>query len=521
MRVGLSDIAGRLTENSVPALKREGKILIQQLASKKEKNHRKQMIGSKLFRCIFILFIILLAGALHFQPVLAQTGTGPTATPVADDIPSQVPDEVEIEPTARDFEISNRLERILLATGWFINPDAKVQEGVVFLSGQAKSADHRKWAGDLARNTQDVVAVVNQMELTEPSLWDFQPAFLELRDIWRGFVRSLPLLGFSLLVLVITIVASRLVANATRKTLRKRLPNPLLNNVAGYTVGIVTSLLGLYIVLQIAGLTNVAMTVIGGTGLLGLVLGIAFRDITENFLASIFLSVQNPFRSGDLVEIAGVQGFVEALTTRVTILMTLEGNHVQIPNATVYKSNIYNFTSNPKRRADFTIGIGYDDSISKAQEVALKVLDDHPAVLSDPEPLALVDALGSATVNLRIYFWIDGNEHSWVKVKSAVIRLIKRAFQDVGISMPDEAREVIFPQGIPVQMAGMLSDEQTSSKDHSGPVPGSESRSSATKAEANLSSEAKTIQEQSKQSWTPGDGENLLQKDDSPVSKSK
>ncbi len=479
-------------------------------------NHQDRTTNVILGSLIFTLTLLL---ALVLNPsttVFAQTGTGPTSTPIANDLPSQVPNQVEIEPTARDFEIRNRLARIMVATGWFIDPQVKVQEGVVFLSGQANTSDQRKWAGDLARNTQDVVAVVNQMQLTETSLWDFRPALLELRNIWSGFIRSLPLLGFSILVIIITIVAARLIAKATRKVLRKRLPNLLLVNVAGYTVGILTALIGMFIVLQIAGLTNIAMTVIGGTGLLGIVLGIAFRDITENFLASIFLSVQNPFRTGDLVEIVGIQGFVKALTTRVTILLTLEGNHVQIPNATVYKSNIFNFTSNPKRRADFSVGIGYDDSISKAQEVALKVLEDHPAVLADPEPLALVDTLGSATVNMRIYFWIDGQEHSWFKVKSAIIRLTKRAFQDAGISMPDEAREVIFPQGIPVQVSRSSVEGRENATGKPSPGSAGESASASTKAEDNLSSEAKEIQDQSRDSWTPGDGENLLTKNDAP-----
>jgi small-conductance mechanosensitive channel len=64
----------------------------------------------------------------------------------------------------------------------------------------------------------------------------------------------------------------------------------------------------------------------------------------------------------------------------------------------------------------------------------------------------LVESLGAATVNLRIYVWLDGTEHSWLKVKSSVIRLIKRAFQAANISMPDEARELVFPQGVPVRM---------------------------------------------------------------------
>ncbi len=147
---------------------------------------------------------------------------------------------------------------------------------------------------DLARNTQDVVAVVNQMELTEPSLWDLKPAFEELQNLWRGFIRSLPLVIFSLLILLLTIILTRYSARLIRRSLRKRVSNTLLLNVVGYAAGVITLLTGLFVVLQIAGLTNVATTVLGGTGLLGLILGIAFRDITENFLASIFFKCTKP-----------------------------------------------------------------------------------------------------------------------------------------------------------------------------------------------------------------------------------
>ena len=138
------------------------------------------------------------------------------------------------------------------------------------------------------------------------------------------------------------------------------------------------------------------------------------------------------------------------LNMRTTILMTLDGNLVQIPNAIVYKCNLRNFTTPSNRREDFVVGIGYDDAIDEAQEIARKVLASHPAVLSDPEPSVLVDSLGRSTVDLRVYFWLNGLEHSWLKVRSSVIRLVKRAFQKHGISMPDEAREVVFPHGVPV-----------------------------------------------------------------------
>ena len=70
---------------------------------------------------------------------------------------------------------------------------------------------------------------------------------------------------------------------------------------------------GAYLILRVSGLTQLALTVVGGTGLIGLVIGIAFRDITDNFLASIFLSLQRPFENGDLVEIAGETGYVQQL----------------------------------------------------------------------------------------------------------------------------------------------------------------------------------------------------------------
>jgi small-conductance mechanosensitive channel len=217
-------------------------------------------------------------------------------------------------------------------------------------------------------------------------------------------------------------------------------------------VGLLVLLVGLYLVLRICGLTRLALTVVGGTGLAGLVIGIAFRDITENFLASILLSVQSPFRTGDLIELGGVLGVVQQLNVRTTILMSLSGHLIQIPNSVVYKSTIRNYSSNPNRREEFTVGIGYDVPIARAQEVALKVLDEHPAILKSPEPWVLVDGLGPATVNLRIYFWLDGSEFSWLKVRSSAIRLVKRAFQVQKITMPDEVREVIFPKGVPVQM---------------------------------------------------------------------
>lgn len=280
-------------------------------------------------------------------------------------------------------------------------------------------------------------------------------------------------------------------------------------------------LFGVYIILQVSGLTQLALTVVGGAGLIGLAVGIAFRDITENFLASIFLSMQRPFETGDLIEVTGVTGYVQQLNVRTTILMILDGNLVQIPNATVYKSNLRNFTTNANRREDFVVGIGYDDSINEAQEIARKVLADHPAVLNDPEPSVLADSLGTSTVNLRVYFWLNVREHSWLKVRSSVIRLVKLAFQQHGISMPDEAREVVFPQGIPVTMINGKPGETHDVgpvKRLSAQPPRDELDAASTKAEGGLSSEAGVIGDQARHVEPLNDGENLLKAVRGPAS---
>ncbi|MDZ4701395.1 MAG: mechanosensitive ion channel [Rhodothermales bacterium] len=475
-------------------------------------DHRGTPQRRKLFtaRAVRLICATFLYGAVFaFTPAAAQqvdsSELNPAPAQALDGIP-EPPGRVELQPVAGDDEIRQRIADILTTTGWFGEPEVTVEQGIVFLKGTTDTDEYRQWAGNLARNTVGVVAVVNQIEMTPSRIWDFDPTFQVMDDLARRFVRLLPLIVVALVVIAISWFLARFTVRVLRRWLLDRSLTRLLREVLARAGGILVMLAGLYLVLRIAGLTQLALTVVGGTGLLGLVLGIAFRDITENFLASLFLSLQQPFREGDLVEVAGVTGYVQRLTSRTTVLMTLDGNQVQVPNSTIFKSTIRNFTSNPNRREDFVVGIGYDDSIPHAQEVALKVLAEHPAVLDEPEPLVLVENLGSSTVNLRVYFWLDGGQHSWLKVKSSVIRLVKRAFQEAGISLPDEARELIFPQGVPVHII-----ESAGSTEPAAPTrakPPVEPKTVATSGEASLQSDAGEIKEQARKSWTPG--ENLL-----------
>ena len=105
---------------------------------------------------------------------------------------------------------------------------------------------------------------------------------------------------------------------------------------------------------------------LGAAGVAGLAVGFAVKDTIENYVASVMLSVRQPFRPNDHVVIDGKEGRVIRLTSRATVLMTLDGNHLRIPNGAVFKAVILNYTRNAERRFDFKLGVDADDDAQAA-----------------------------------------------------------------------------------------------------------------------------------------------------------
>ncbi|MDA0701943.1 MAG: mechanosensitive ion channel family protein [Proteobacteria bacterium] len=444
---------------------------------------------------------------------------GASAQIVADEA-AQPDSEVQVRPEAEDKAIAARLTRILVASERIRAPQVEVREGIVFLDGIAETEAHRDWAGQVARTTQDVVAVVNRIEVQARVDWDFSPAWAEADRLLQQGQRVLPLLLLATIVLFASWLAARLVTRLSRVVLGRWIVSPLLLKVLTRAIGIPVLLLGLYLVLQFAGLTRLAVTVLGGTGLIGLAIGFAFRDIAENFLASLLLSIRNPFNAGDFIEIGAFQGIVRNLNTRTTVLLTIEGNQVQIPNATVYKSVITNYSASPNRRADFGVGIGYDDPTEKAQEVVSALLRNHEAVKDEPAPIVLVDELAASTVNLRAYFWFDSATYSPDKLRSALMRQTKRALQSAGISKPDEAREVVFPQGVPIRQEAIPANPReappAAPQPQTDPEDPNSHGDSATAAEGGLGNEDDEIITEAGPASVPEVRENFLEAEAGP-----
>lgn len=425
-----------------------------------------------------------------------------------EDEPIDAPKQVDVEGVADDDDIERRLAGIFEATGLFRTVDVRVDDGVAFLSGVAETDAGIEWAERVAQATTDVVGVINDIR-PAPRAW-YAPAVDQLATLRSDLIQTSPLVLIALAVGVAFYFLSRLASKLTRFATRRSVDSVLLRQVIGSVVAVLVFVAGIYLALRITGLSRLAVSVLGGTGLVGLALGFAFRDIAENYLSSILISLNRPFGVGDLIEVESHKGFVRRVTTRGTLLLTMDGNHIQIPNSTVYKSVITNFTASPKARREFSVGIGYEDPISKAQTVIRDLVRSHEAVLDDPSPIVLVEELAASTVNLRCLFWLDIEHYDPLKVTSALMRMTKVRLTENGISMPDEAREIIFPKGVPV----LMNEDATSAADKKPVKPGDASEQSD--AEGGLRSDDETLQRDIGDQ-AMSDGETLVGPDDPTV----
>ncbi|SJN18080.1 Potassium efflux system KefA protein / Small-conductance mechanosensitive channel [Pseudoalteromonas sp. JB197] len=317
-------------------------------------------------------------------------------------------------------------------------------------------------------------------------------------------VQTLPTLFLGIIIVVISYILARPLSRLLIKPIEYLTDSALIHLVIRRSISILILLLGIYLFLRLAGLTQFAVAIMSGTGLIGLILGFAFRDIAENFIASLLLSIQRPFKIDDVIEVEGRLGIVKKVTARATTLVDYDGNHIQIPNATVYKNIIKNLTANPKMRGKVEIGIGYDNDIRSAQTLALTIANQQNAVLTDPPAQVLIKNLGSSTINFTLFFWVNSEQFSTAKVASQLMRELVNEFTSHNISMPDDARERII-----------LSDPnlEAVTPEKSEPIAPTKKVSETQTQTKNLddvSSDTDEIREQADQSRDPEQGKNII-----------
>lgn len=416
---------------------------------------------------------------------------------------SEIGPEIRVTDTPADSAIRARLEAVLGAIDIVENIGVSVDQGVVTLTGDVPNARSARDLMAIASRVEGVIHVQSRLvEETDVSA-RVRPATRKFQEMGAQALQMAPVLLVALVVLVVFWLLGSW-AGTRGAWLRRIGLSELASNLGKRVVRLVITGLGILIVLEILDATALVGAVLGVAGVAGIAVGFAFRNIVENYLAGVLLSARNPFDVGDIIEVGTFTGTVMRLTSRDTVLMTRDGNHLRIPNSLIITSAMTNFTRNPLRRLEFMVGVSVDLSLQKARKLGVETLRATAGILADPGPQVLVAELGDSTVQLQFLAWINQHDSDFLKARSEAIRQVKAAYDQAGIEMPEPIYRIHL-RSLTTQTGpneAPTSNRQTQAADVSPPPP--------TVAEDVAADN--TIDRQVAEDLRSSDEENLLQK---------
>ena len=368
-----------------------------------------------------LAFLVCLA--LPFAAVAQTTTTQPSGT-------------INIEDSATsDAAIANRIRDILGELEGYEDISVTVSSGIITLRGTTLDTSSATRLTELVGRVEGVVAIENEVHETTDVVERLNPAVARFKARLTQLIAFLPLALIAFGVFVAVILLGFVIARL-RQPWERLAPNAFIADIYRQIIRLLFLIGGLVIALDIVGAAALLSGILGAAGIVGLAIGFAVRDTVENFIASIMLSIRQPFRPNDTVEIEGDTGKVIRLTSRATILLSFDGNHIRIPNATVFKSRIVNFSRNAERRFTFALTVAPDTDLDEARRLAADTLIALPFVLKSPEASAWIESVDDFWVTLNMAAWINQNETDIVLARSEAIRLTQAAFDSADMSAP-------------------------------------------------------------------------------------
>jgi small conductance mechanosensitive channel len=246
-------------------------------------------------------------------------------------------------------------------------------------------------------------------------------------------LRSIPTILTAILILIVSLYVARLLGNLIRKALERRAISPsithLLSQILSWTIitfGIITALQQFF---------NVT-AFLAGLGIIGFTVGFALQDIMKNFAAGVILVIQRPFKEGDTINVSGFDGTILVINLRTTEMKTLDGRIVILPNADVLSHAIVNYTRADRRRVELPISVGPDSDTEQVRAIILDSIQSVKGFVSEPAPLVAFHTLGTKSIDLTAYFWIDMTATTPPTAMDAALTKIKNAFKKQGVEMP-------------------------------------------------------------------------------------
>lgn len=282
---------------------------------------------------------------------------------------------------------------------------------------------------------------------------------------YLNFIEQLPGIGMGLFIIILGVLLGIWIGNFASRRIANRTKDPLMSRFLGKTIRLIFMIIAFMLGLNAAGLEGIATGILTAAGASALVLGFAFKDIGENFIAGVILAFNRPFNVHDTVEIGDNFGKIKTLEFRYTKMKTFDGKDVYIPNSDVLTKPVTNFTEDGFFRWDFIIGIAYEDNIDGAKQTIMEALRKEPDVIEDEEHQNFVIEveLATSTVNLKVFFWVDTKDfrRAALITKGNVIRKVKEALEDNGYYMPADIQEIKLYRGenFPLSLADNRKDE--------------------------------------------------------------
>jgi len=212
-----------------------------------------------------------------------------------------------------------------------------------------------------------------------------------------------------------------------------------ITRLSHYTIVVV----GVMIAAVAAGLDFSRINLI--VGALGVGIGFGLQNVVNNFVSGLILLFERPIRVGDKIQLAELFGTVKNIGMRASVVRTFQGAEVIVPNANLISAEVVNWTlSDDRRRMELPAGVAYGTDPQVVIDILVGVANDHPEVLSDPEPAALFLGFGDSSLDFQLRAWTRGD---YVKASSDLLVGVNNALTDAGIEIPFPQRDLHLRSG--------------------------------------------------------------------------
>ena len=279
----------------------------------------------------------------------------------------------------------------------------------------------------------DAAAAGAAVDLTSVEWWTQQAQQLQVVGLEFGLK-----LIVAILIFMVGRTIARMLSNGLRKIMKAKEVDQILDSFIGSLV--YWALLTFVVIAAINHLGIQTTSLIAIMGAAGLAVGLALQGSLSNFAAGVLIVLFRPYRVGDFVEAAGVSGAVVQVQILTTVLKTPDNKQVIVPNSEIMSSIITNYSANDTRRVDLTVGVSYDDDLDKVRETLNEIIAAEERVLSEPECVIAVSALGDSSVNFVVRPWVKTSDY-W-PVHFDLTETIKKRFDAEGLSFPYPQQDV-------------------------------------------------------------------------------